>query len=518
MPDEPESPRRGETTYQNPFATTRKASLQLAPPVDPPARPGPLSRWQRSSLLPDEPSSVRTAILGTSPSQFDPFPSDQLIRPDSLGGGNISQPPDPIQFAPRPLTQPAWLTSEEVESARPLPLAGISADVDPITIDTFRMPGGQFGCTSNERIAILGDASAAGDGIAAATNPDWLPIVVSDFVDSPENCYEQARELSDTAQTVDQFSTAIDLCHRGLGGGPPRELAVALRRLAAWAYNRRGELRSDAREQQDAFADFQAAISLDPTCWVAIHNRGVTLAERGQSSAALRDFNRALDLNPSLTVAYRNRAELLASVGRMTEAVRDYSRALERSLNDADLYRARGIAWQRLGDFDRALTDLNKSLALAPDQPDAYTQRGNLSAEQGEFDGAINYYQQALEIDTNWGEAHRSLAWLWATCPNPRYRSPEQALAAAEQARTLAPPGDSFVLDTAAAAHANAGQFEDAIRMQEQAIAAAPPDLVEQMQQRLALYQQGEPFRSGQPRSAVKPASLNAPAAPRLQR
>ncbi len=509
VPDEPETPRRSATTYHNPFATTRTAPLKLAPPVALPARPGPISRWQRPNLLADEPSSVRTAILDTTATQFDPFPSGRLLRSDAPSGANFGQPPDPIQFAPQSLTQPAWLTGD-IDSAQPLPNAHATANVDPVTADSFRLP--LFSSAASDRAAINSDADVAADGMGPVMSPDWLPIIVSDYVDSPENCYEQARQLADTAQTVDQLSTAIDLCHRGLGGGPPQELALAMRRLAAWAYNRRGELRADAREQHDAFSDFQSAIALDPSSWAAIHNRGVALAERGQSSAALRDFNRVLELNPALTIAYRNRAELLASVGRMSEAAADYSRALDQSPDDPDLYRARGCAWQRLGDFDRALVDLNKSLSLLPNQPDAYTQRGNLSAEQGEFHGAIDNYQRALRIDPNWAEAHRSLAWLWATCPNPRYRDAEQALAAADEAMTLAPPGDSFVLDAAAAAHANAGQFDKAIQLQQQALATAPPDLIEQMRQRLALYQQGQPFRSGPGRSAVEPASHSVPA------
>ena len=137
-------------------------------------------------------------------------------------------------------------------------------------------------------------------------------------------------------------------------------------------------------------------------------------------------------------------------------------------------------------------------------------QRGNLSAEQGEFDQAISNYRQALRIDPNWAEAHRSLAWLWATCPNPSYRDAEHALAAAEQAMQLAPQGDCFVLDALAAAHANAGHFDEAVQCQQQAIAAAPPDVVAPLHERLALYQQGQPYRSDQP-STVQPASHTAP-------
>jgi tetratricopeptide (TPR) repeat protein len=291
-------------------------------------------------------------------------------------------------------------------------------------------------------------------------------------------------------------------------------LALALRRLTAWAHNRRGELRSEAREQHDALADFQAAIRLDPNCWTAIHNRGVTFAQQGQSAAALRDFNRVLELNPGLAIAARNRAELFAALGRMDEAVRDYASAIEQLPDDAELYRARAYAWQRLGDFDRALDDLNESLSLAPDQAEAYTQRGNLAAEQGEYDRALSNFQQSLRFDADWCETHRSLAWLWATCPDPRYRDSEQALRAAEQAVQLAHKGDSFALDTLAAAHANAGHFDEAARIEQQAISAAPPDALASFQDRLALYQQGQPYRSETPRTAVEPALYTAPESP----
>ena len=89
----------------------------------------------------------------------------------------------------------------------------------------------------------------------------------------------------------------------------------SLRKLAAWAHNRRGELSADAQRPDEAIHDFQVAISLDPTCSLAIHNRAVSLAQRNQYAAALRDFNRVIELNPGLAVAYRNRAELQCCAG-----------------------------------------------------------------------------------------------------------------------------------------------------------------------------------------------------------
>jgi tetratricopeptide (TPR) repeat protein len=256
-------------------------------------------------------------------------------------------------------------------------------------------------------------------------------------------------------------------------------------------------------------SDFLDAIRLDPDCWSAIHNRGITLAQQGEPATALRDFDRVLELNPCLAIASRNRAELLASLGRMEEAVGDYTQALAQMPEDADLYRARGNAWQRLGAYDQAIDDLNRSLSLLPDQADVYTQRGNLSAELGNFDQALSNYHQALRIDSNWGEAHRSLAWFLSTCPDPHFRDRERALVAADKAAQLALQVDYFVLDTLAAAHANAEQFDEAVRIVQEAIAVAPPDVVVPLEERLALYRRREPFRSNIVVNA-QPAPLEA--------
>jgi tetratricopeptide (TPR) repeat protein len=230
------------------------------------------------------------------------------------------------------------------------------------------------------------------------------------------------------------------------------------------------------------------------------------LAQQNDASAALRDFNRVIELNPGLAIAYRNRAELLASLGRIEEALADYTRAIEGLPGNAELYRARGSAWHRAGDYERALADLNRAIEIAPDA-DAFTQRANVAAERGEFDNALHDLRQALEIDPKWAEAYRSLAWLHATCADAGYRDAEHALDAAQRAAELSEPGDCFVLDALAAAHASGGSFEEAIQVQQEAIATAPPDYADPLRQRLKLYQQGQPFISGTMNRAVRAAS-----------
>ena len=164
-------------------------------------------------------------------------------------------------------------------------------------------------------------------------------------------------------------------------------------------------------------------------------------------------------------------------------------------------------AYQRLGDFTHAAADISRAIQLAPQDPDAYTQRGNLAAEQGEYEQALRDFQWAIEIDSNWADAHRSLAWLQATCTDQNIRSAEASLAAAQRAATLSPADDYRILDTLAAAHACAGKFDEAIRFQEKALAAAPRDVSTALEQRMALYQQSRAYLSRPADAGVRTVS-----------
>jgi tetratricopeptide (TPR) repeat protein len=498
----PGSPRQGPLTHLNPFAQESAAQSHQ----DASVRSGPLSRWRRSVLLPDEPSPVKSAIL--DPIARDPvvthetrdaggirwnqLPPAELLReqhfersamPRSILGRTSTEPPDPVRFASRPLSQPEWLAVEEGSPARQSPAA-----------------------PARNTLSLVFDPFDAAD----AAEPEHDDAIVSDFDDSPESCLARAEQAATWAQTTESLTSVVDACQQGLRRSPEQLLNQSLSRLAAWAHNRRGELLSEAGREQEALEDFEAAISLDPECWLALHNRGVTLAQQQNHQAALRDFTRALELNPGLAIGYRNRAELFATVARWEDAIRDYDRAIEQLPDDAELYAARGAIQHRLGDFDRAVADLNESIRLAPGQAEAFALRANLFAEQGKFDAAIGDLQQALDNDSRHIETYRSLAWLLATCPDAQYRDAEQAVVAAERAVRLAGVDDCYLLDALAAAYAGANRFNDAVRAQRQAVRIAEPALADALQQRLALYEQGRPYHAG-PMPAVRAASHDAP-------
>lgn len=88
-------------------------------------------------------------------------------------------------------------------------------------------------------------------------------------------------------------------------------------------------------------------------------------------------------------------------------------------------------------------------------------------------------------------------AWLRATCPDPTFRNGQQEVKDAKAACSIAEWRDENTIDTLAAAYAETGDFDSAVRYAAQALAVkgiAPVDS-KRIQRHLALFQQQQPIR-----------------------
>ena len=108
---------------------------------------------------------------------------------------------------------------------------------------------------------------------------------------------------------------------------------------------------------------------------------------------------------------------------------------------------------------------------------------------------ALKWYRKAAEYGD--AQALNVLAWFLATCDDPAIRDGTAAVGFAEKAVAGANRTNPNIMDTLAAAYAEAGQFTNAIRVQQEAIALLQNEQQKKVYaSRLKLYESGIPYRN----------------------
>jgi tetratricopeptide (TPR) repeat protein len=294
-------------------------------------------------------------------------------------------------------------------------------------------------------------------------------------------------------------------------GVDPRLLAVAcFRRGEAW--ERKGEL-VQARE------DYEAALQRSPEFANALSALGWMQFRQGRIEEAFADFAELIRisneggwgfgqpgagmqpvtavLGPMNTaMAYANRAGAWMARGELERAIADIDAALGWEPKAPYLYGMRGQVRGQQGRNDEALADFSEAIRLEPRDPRPYMARARLRAARGDYAGERDDLEAALRLAPDDVSACNLLTWQLATCPDPEFRDGARAVAVGLQAAEKPGWQQPHMLDTLAAAYAENGQFEEAIRTQERALALFPPGTdFTQYQQRLEGYRAGHPHR-----------------------
>ena len=139
-----------------------------------------------------------------------------------------------------------------------------------------------------------------------------------------------------------------------------------------------------------------------------------------------------------------------------------------------------------------------KQAQVNPDSAETHYNLANALLQKGQIAEAIAQFQKALHIEPDYPEAQNDLAWELATTAQASLRNGAQAVQLAEKANQFAGGRNADFLDTLAAAYAEAGRFDDAIRSAQKAIelarAAGQQNRIEQFNRELRLYEAGRPF------------------------
>ncbi|HUA68955.1 MAG TPA: tetratricopeptide repeat protein, partial [Candidatus Saccharimonadales bacterium] len=166
----------------------------------------------------------------------------------------------------------------------------------------------------------------------------------------------------------------------------------------------------------------------------------------------------------------------------------------------SDNYKAHfnlGEALIEKGKSDAGIQQLHEAVDIVP----AFSGRKQLAealARRGRIPEAITQYKELLRYDPNQLEALNNLAWWLATDANPKIRNGTEAVEFAQRACALTRYQKTVYVGTLGAAYAEAGQFDDAIKTAETAIALATAanetNLLEKNRQLLELYRTRRPY------------------------
>ena len=133
--------------------------------------------------------------------------------------------------------------------------------------------------------------------------------------------------------------------------------------------------------------------------------------------------------------------------------------------DDARGYCNRGLTRAyRLGDFAGAVADFTAVLHLDPPSAAVHNQRAAAHYPRGDRAAAIADHRAALALDPDDANACNSLAWLLATSPEDESRHGAGAIEHATRSCELTRWENPGFLDTLAAAHAESGRFDEAVR------------------------------------------------------
>ena len=117
--------------------------------------------------------------------------------------------------------------------------------------------------------------------------------------------------------------------------------------------------------------------------------------------------------------------------------------------------------------------------------------------ERGDLGAAVKSFGRALQLEFRVEDANLC-ARILATHPDSAVRNGAEAVAIAERMVSSAGGDDLLLLDTLAAAYAEAGRFDEAVETAERALRAPVAEGMEgfpaQIERRLELYRTRRPY------------------------
>jgi tetratricopeptide (TPR) repeat protein len=252
----------------------------------------------------------------------------------------------------------------------------------------------------------------------------------------------------------------------------------------------------------EAEAEAREALRLTPMHLPALFSLATALHNQGKLDQAADYYHQILALKPDLYTPRRYLGNIFVAQGKPDQAISEFGMALKIRPQDADTRVVLGVVLLQKDRIDEATAQFLEATKLQPTNAIANYQLALIHQSRKETSAAIDCYRKALKAQPDWPESLNNLAWILAAHPDAALRNGAEAVALAERACKLTDYKEGIFVGTLAAAYAEVGRFQDAIRSAEKAhslaLAAGQKEIAQKNQELLELYRAGRAYHETQ--------------------
>jgi tetratricopeptide (TPR) repeat protein len=144
----------------------------------------------------------------------------------------------------------------------------------------------------------------------------------------------------------------------------------------------------------DAASHFTTSLEIDPKAEI-YSDRGFTMARLGKPEQALADYQKALELDPTCASAHMNLAVAAVQGGKLGDAETHYRTALT-TRPTAETHNGLGYVLTKQGKTDEAVAEFRRAIDANPKFTPAYNNLADALAKQGKLEEAATYYRKSL--------------------------------------------------------------------------------------------------------------------------